>query len=200
MATVQVVSGELAYDSGADDLGTIQITAVYGPAYTGATVSVHGPANGFVASAAIPAEEVPAAAARFVAQLHKAAGLTPPVLLDRLDVPGTSATAPGAGIETALGTVYLTRTPHGTRVAVAADSTPPGTVKYLPPCDARWAARALASTADAAAEGEPDEDTVDSLARELHEARDGMPGMNGIDRMNALTILSRYTLTPREDA
>jgi hypothetical protein len=113
-----------------------------------------------MASAVIPAYDMPGFAASVVAALYEAAGLPAPVILDR---PETSPD----GTSTPLERIYLHPSLNGMLVAV--DWHP--NLTYLTPGDARTTASVLAAYADAAEAADAagaDEDEVRELARVLH--------------------------------
>ena len=129
---------------------------------------------GIRATEYLPAE-VPAAARRINAELHEAAGLPAPLILDR--VPESTFT----------GSIHIDG-----RGRILLD--PPGP---LSPEGARRFASALAAAAERG-EAEPDPAEVEALAEVLHEARERCGGAGEWDRNAARAILSRYKLTERE--
>jgi hypothetical protein len=134
------MTGDLAFDGRNHDLGTISVSPV-SPARDrlagGAIVAVTPGNRRDPTFAAVPADEVPDVARRIVQQMHEAAGLTPPVVLDR---PHTEYAPDG----------YVT--PAGKVVPFYGDA---GTVVMYPPglggvspVVARELASALAACAD----------------------------------------------------
>lgn len=147
------------YDGSKDDLGTIGVTGIFGMPGGGAQFTAAGPAHGFVASAAVPAQDVPAVARRLAEAMHEAAGLPAPIVLE-----------PAGGVDSGtvdghiLGTTFEV-SHHAGNVRMGFGQ-PAGQMLNASPEDARFIAGLIAQHAGAAeAEAnEPDPAEVEVLA------------------------------------
>lgn len=135
------MTGGYVYDGREHNNGAISIGAIANGHHQGAIVAVTpGSRTRDPVFAAVPADEVPDVARRIVQQMHEAAGLVPPVVLDRPE----TAYKPD-GYQTQAGKVYPFYGHSGAVVAV-----PPGIHQCggLTPAVARVFAAALVAVAD----------------------------------------------------